>query len=303
MNRDWTRSRRGVATSIASSAVFSVVFVLSAYLSFSANVLFGWRIFFTVVMLSTFLSLGKRWGGMKVLLRRILERPTLGLALVATSALLGTQVWLFTWSPGAGRGLPVALGYFILPIVLALVGKLVFAERLGPWRVASVAVAAVAVVLQFWLVGGVAWETLIVALGYPVYFTLRRLAGIGGSAGLTAEMVLVLPVALILLVKDDQGLATLGDPLSVLNLAGFGILASAGLLLYVAASGLLPLSLFGLLSYLEPILLALAAAFVLGEASDSRELPTYVAIGVALALLAAESFRRKRPPRNEPLVG
>ena len=303
MNRLLSSSRLGVGVSIASSVVFSVVFVVSARLSFAPNVLYGWRILFTVLMLAAFLSLTHRWRGMKVLVRRILERPVLGLALVASSALVGTQVWLFTWAPGAGRGLPLALGYFILPIVLALIGKLVFGERLGRWRTAAVAVATLAVSYQFWLVGGIAWETLIVALGYPVYFTLRRLAGIGGSAGFTAEMMLVLPIALILLVKDDPDLTTLSDPLSVLSLAGFGILASTGLLLYIAASGLLPLSLFGLLSYLEPILLALAAAFVLGEATDTRELPTYLAISVALVLLAVESFRRKRPPRNEPLVG
>ena len=141
------------------------------------------------------------------------------------------------------------------------------------------------------------------ALGYPIYFTPRRLAGIGGSAGLTAEMMLALPVALVLLVLDDPTPHTLAPPEFAFSLAGFGVLASIGLLLYVAASQFLPLSVFGLLSYLEPILLALAAALVLGEALVATEQHTYLAIGLALLLLAAETLVRARPPRNEPLVG
>ena len=302
MIRGRAKTQLGGSASIASSLVFAVVFVLSAHLDATANELFGWRTFFTVVMLLTFLTVAKRWTGIKVLARRIADRPLIGVALVVTAAMLGLQQWLFTWAPGQGRGLQVALGYFIMPIILAIIGRVVFKERLGPWRISAVVVAAAAVIYQTVLVGGVSWETLVVALGYPVYFTLRRFAGIGGSAGLSAEMMLTLPVALVLLVLDDPTLRTLTHLDTAATMVGFGILASVGLLLYIGASQLLPMSVFGLLSYLEPILLALAAALVLSEPLPAQELPTYIAIGVALVLLAVESLVRKRPPRNQPLV-
>lgn len=152
------------------------------------------------------------------------------------------------------------------------------------------------------LVGGLSWETLVVALGYPVYFTVRRFASIGGSAGLAAEMMLTLPVAVLLLLLDDPTLRTLTRLDTAASMIGFGILASIGLLLYIGASQLLPMSVFGLLSYLEPLLLALAAALVLSEPLAAQELPTYIAIGAALVLLAVESIARKRPPRNQPIV-
>ncbi len=303
MIRGRSTAQLGVTASIASSSVFAVVFVLSAHLDATANELFGWRTFFTVVMLLGFLTMARRWTGIKVLARRIYERPAIGIALLVTAAMLGTQQWLFTWAPGQGRGLQVALGYFIMPIMLALIGRVVFKERLGPWRISAVAVAAAAVIYQTVQVGGLSWETLVVALGYPVYFTVRRFAGIGGSAGLSAEMMLTLPVAILLLVLDDPTLRTLQHPDVATSMVGFGILASIGLLLYIGASQLLPMSVFGLLSYLEPILLAVAAALVLSEPLPARELPTYITIGVALILLAVESLVRQRPPRNQPLVG
>ena len=65
MIRGRSQTQLGVTASIASSMVFAVVFVLSAHLDATANELFGWRTFFTVVMLLAFLTAAKRWTGIK----------------------------------------------------------------------------------------------------------------------------------------------------------------------------------------------------------------------------------------------
>lgn len=289
------RARLGVIASVLSSTIFGVVFILSASLDFTGNVFFGWRIVFAVALLLGFLGLSRRLPALRGLLRRLRGNPRLILALVVSSAMLGFQQWLFTWAPGEGRGLPLALGYLVMPIALALTGRLLFHERLGPWRIAAVSVAAVGVGYQIWQFGGLSWETLAVALGYPVYFAVRRFARIEGSAGLTAEMILILPVALALLLLDDPTLATVRDPGSALSLSLFAVLGAGALALYIGASQLLPLSLFGMLSYLEPVLLIVAATVVLAEPLSAQELPTYAAIALALVLLAGEGFRRRGP--------
>lgn len=289
------RARLGVIASVLSSTIFGVVFILSASLDFTGNVFFGWRIVFAVALLLGFLGLSRRLPALRGLLRRLRGNPRLILALVVSAAMLGFQQWLFTWAPGEGRGLPLALGYLVMPIALALTGRLLFRERLGPWRIAAVSVAAVGVGYQIWQFGALSWETLAVALGYPIYFAVRRFARIEGSAGLTAEMILILPVALALLLIDDPTLATLRDPGSALSLSLFAVLGAGALALYIGASQLLPLSLFGMLSYLEPVLLIVAATVVLAEPLSVQELPTYAAIALALVLLAGEGLRRRGP--------
>ena len=66
---------------------------------------------------------------------------------------------------------------------------------------------------------------------------------------------------------------------------------------YILASRLLPFSLFGLLSYVEPVLLVIVA-LLLGESIGQSEWPTYLAIWLAVLLLAAEGaqhlLRRQR---------
>lgn len=295
MSKFAPRARLGVIASVLSSTIFGVVFILSASLDFTGNVFFGWRIVFAVALLLGFLGLSRRLPALRGLLRRLRGNPRLILALVVSAAMLGFQQWLFTWAPGEGRGLPLALGYLVMPIALALTGRLLFRERLGPWRIAAVSVAAVGVGYQVWQFGALSWETLAVALGYPIYFAVRRFARIEGSAGLTAEMILILPVALALLLIDDPTLATLRDPGSALSLSLFAVLGAGALALYIGASQLLPLSLFGMLSYLEPVLLIVAATVVLAEPLSVQELPSYAAIALALVLLAGEGLRRRGP--------
>lgn len=66
-----------------------------------------------------------------------------------------------------------------------------------------------------------------------------------------------------------------------------GVISAVALVCYILASRLLPFSLFGLLSYVEPVLLVIVA-LLLGESIGQSEWPTYLAIWLAVLLLAAE---------------
>ena len=60
--------------------------------------------------------------------------------------------------------------------------------------------------------------------------------------------------------------------------------------LYLGAASLLSLSIFGLLSYVEPVLL-LVAAVAMGEQLFLRDAFTYAPIVLALSVLALDGFR------------
>jgi len=82
-----------------------------------------------------------------------------------------------------------------------------------------------------------------------------------------------------------------------------GLISAAALVCYFAASRLLSFSLFGLLGYVEPILLV-GVALVLGERIASSDWPTYVMIWLAVLCLAIEGLRSAIPafgirPRRE----
>ena len=83
---------------------------------------------------------------------------------------------------------------------------------------------------------------------------------------------------------------------------GLGFLSAFGLGSYMLASRYLPFVIFGLLSYLEPVLLAFAS-IMLGERVEGGEWLTYIPIWLAVGLLVLEGvvYMFKRKNNNENL--
>jgi chloramphenicol-sensitive protein RarD len=76
-------------------------------------------------------------------------------------------------------------------------------------------------------------------------------------------------------------------PHLIIAVIGLGFLSALGLGSYMLASRYLPFVIFGLLSYLEPVLLAFAS-IVLGERVETGEWLTYIPIWIAVLLLVIE---------------
>ncbi|MCT7656239.1 EamA family transporter [Oceanimonas sp. NS1] len=143
----------------------------------NGEVVFGWRMLLTMPCLGLFLLYSGDWRLVTFLFAQLKTRPVLWLGLPLSSALVAVQLWIFAWAPINGRGLAVSLGYFMMPLVLVLVGRFLYQERPTRLQWLAVACAVLGVANELWHAGGVSWETLVVALGYPLYFVRRRWLG------------------------------------------------------------------------------------------------------------------------------
>jgi len=285
--------RRGIALSVTACAMFAL---LSAYATLLAPLggldIFAWRIIWTVPGALALVALRKRMPILRQLVYRMVTQPLLGVATVTAAALLGAQLWVFLWAPLHGRMLEVSLGYFLLPLVMVLVGRFYYRERLEPLQWAAVLCAAVGVAHELWSTGAFSWPTLLVALGYPPYFVLRRKIQFDSLAVFTVEMILLLPAAVAFVVSGGS-LPLIAGRLDMwlLLLPGLGALSTLALASYLTASRLLPVALFGILGYVEPVLLVLVSVTLLGETLSAALLATYVPIWIAVALTALHSMR------------
>lgn len=255
--------------------------------------------FVTVVLLMT-----RSWPLISGIWYRVRRRPALLLGIVACGILLAAQLWIFAWAPLHGRALQVALGYFLLPLVLVVLGRLIYGDRLRWWQWAAAGIALIGVAWEVVRVGGVSWETLLVALGYAVYFVLRRSLGTGHLGGMWWEMAIVTPIAIVMVIAGlIEGSALRENPVLWWGAPAFALLSAFALLLYLLASRLLSMSLFGLLSYVEPALLV-AASLLIGERIAQGEWFTYGAIWTAVLVLvaggAAELVRARRRGPQAP---
>ena len=280
---------KGVALSVLASVTFGVLYFYTQFLQpLNSEETFAWRMLATLPFLTLFMW----WmGDLKLIsdiYKRVIKQPWLIVWLLFSSILCTTQLWLFLWGPINGRGLQVSLGYFLLPLVMVLVGCVIYKEKLSSWQIAAISLAIWGVGHEIWRIGSIAWETVYVALAYPLYFFLRRVFKTDQLGGFWWDLFLILPVAIYLAFFHSNTLTIIGDfPHLIAAVIGLGFLSALGLGSYILASRYLPFVIFGLLSYLEPVLLAFAS-ITLGERVESGEWLTYIPIWCAVLLLVVE---------------
>jgi len=268
--------------------MFGGIYFITPFLAPLGGVqLWASRILLGIPTIALVLLVMRQTGLFTEILHRVKQKPTLILGLTASGALISVQLWLFAWAPLNGRGLQVALGYFLLPLVLVIVGRFLYQDNLKWWHWLAAGIAAVGVTVELFNVGGISWETLLVAFGYPLYFILRRAMGTASTGGMLWEFICVLPVAVVVMVWElTRGTSFTENPALWWLLPLFAFVASIAIWMYVLASKLLPISIFGLLSYVEPALLVVAALLI-GERISENEVFTYVAIWAAVLVLLA----------------
>jgi chloramphenicol-sensitive protein RarD len=280
----------GLRFSISASIIFGLIYYYVQFLGFlDSQQGFGWRVILALPFITLMIAAMGELSLIKQVVDRVIKNPLLALGVLTTAVLSGVQLWLFTWGAFAGRGLAVSLGYFLLPIVMVVIGRFVYRDKLSGFQQAATLLATIGVVYSLSIIGYLPWETLLVAIGYPAYFMLRKKIGLDHLGGFWWDMVLSLPVAFYFITANIPQLTGA----QWLLIIGLGAISALGLCCYILASRLLTFSVFGLLSYIEPILLSMVSILV-GEQILANEWPTYLCIWLAVALLVWDGIKNRQ---------
>lgn len=282
---------KGVFLSVAASSLFGFIYYYVTLLyPLNGLELLGWRMLMTVPIVSAFIIFSHEWHLVRHVWHRIKRTPYLMLIIIINATITAIQFWIFMWAPINGKGLEVSLGYLLIPLAMACIGYFGYHEHLSTLKKSAIIFAFIGVTNQILYLGHIAWETLVVALGYPFYYYLRRRFYLSHIGSFWYEMMLILPVAIYFIITQTANWAALTTPHYLLLILGLGLISGIAWIFNLAANKILPFSLFGLLSYLEPILLVVVS-LLLGERIHYREIPTYCCLGLAITLLIWEGLR------------
>ncbi len=224
---------------------------------------------------------------------------------MVTGALVVANWLIFIWAIGEERLTEAALGYFINPLFSVFLGVVFLREKMRSVQWLSVALAGAGVVWLTVEVGRVPWVALSLAGTFGLYGLLRKTADFGSLDGLTLETgAMFVFAAGFLLVQATTGHGIIGPsvPGQSLLLLCTGVVTAAPLLLFASGARMVPLSVVGLMQYINPTMQFLLGVVAYGEVFDRQRFVGYAMIWVALGLFAFDSLRFTRGTRTAAAV-
>lgn len=283
----------------------ATLLVVSAYLWWGFSPVF-WRQLKSIASLDQLawrVSLGLLYLVGVWLWRR--QNPLVGLSRrhlmygVFAAVMIATNWAGFLWAVDNDQTVESALGYFLMPLLSVALGVGLLGEELRPKQWIALALGAIGLVWTIAVVGGVPWVALVVGGSFTAYGWARKQGPWGAADGLTFELTMLTPVFAALLVlrgvDDSVEVSGNGSTTTLLLIALTGLVTVVPLLLFASAARQVPLSVVGLLQYINPVLQFLVGWQLFGEDVRTARLLGFAWIWVALALVVSDEIGSKRP--------
>ena len=291
----------GVTLAVLSNLLFGVLYAYSHFLApLSGTQVFIWRMLAMWAALIGYLVISGRLSSHIDKLKTLRSVKQWAWLLLPTPIFL-SQFWLFMWAPVNGQGVQTAMGYFLFPLMMVVFGCVLFGEKLSRLQWLAVGFAALGVGSEIVRTQSVSWATLWVCGSYPLYYIIRRLQKVGAVTGLLVDLTIFAPFALAyLFFIAPSSLALVGGSgFFIVMLAGLGILSVLAMKTNVDASQMLPVNVYGMMSYIEPALLFILAVTVLGNPFESAMIYSYGFIWLGIVLLIVHGVRQLRSAKRE----
>lgn len=287
----------GLATVVGSYVLWGLLPAFWALLAQVNSVfILAQRIVWSMVFMGLYMLVTRRWGEITAAFR---SGPVLRKSLVC--GVLITLNWgIYIYSVNSGHVLEASMGYFIEPVLVALMGVIAFREKPTLAEKLTFVFATAGILYLVVRTGTVPVLALLIGLPFSVYGAVKKNLALTPQASLFMETVLMLPLALLF---SWWWSARVGGMETVLQGAAFwllpacGVVTSIPLLLFNMGVKEIPYYFSGILMYINPTLQFLMGLLYFQEALDVNQLVAFVIIWVGIVITMVEKvqiIRRER---------
>lgn len=256
------------------------------------------RILWTVPVAALAVTYVGSWGQVM----RLLRTPEQIFGLLITTLLISTNWFVFVWAVNHQQVLEASLGYYLMPLLSALLGGILFQERLRLWQWVAVSCAVAGVGVQVVALGYLPWVALVLGASFAGYGAGRKRLQADPMSGLFIETLLLAPFALGALLfwewQNSAAFLRVTWSTDLLLIVG-GIVTATPLLFHTGAARRLRLITLGLLFYLTPTLQFFLGVFLYHEPVHTAQLISFVLIWFGLGIYTAENWRVMRWGKRE----
>jgi chloramphenicol-sensitive protein RarD len=265
METDYREQTRGM---ICMVAVYLIWGVLPAYWKLLADVppfmvmahRALWAFVFLVLALVFFYK-------PKNLFAPLADRQVLVLHLLASLS-LAVQWTAYLIAVSSKRLLELSMGYYIYPLVVALLGWIFLKEKLNRAKWVSLGLASAGVAVTIVSHGRLPVLALVLAFSFSFYSLIKKRIKINSLNSIFYEILFLLPFALAYMAwasLGHVGQGAGGGPSQTLLLVGGGVLTAITLLLFASGARRIPIFAIGFLQYISPTIVLLLGVIAYGE--------------------------------------
>lgn len=221
---------------------------------------------------------------------------------IPASVFLLADWGIYLWAVQNGRVLECSLGYYIQPIVVFILGAVIFREKVSWRHIVILAVVVVGIVLSTDGFNGIPYVTILLAVCFAIYAAIKRSLRIDSVVSTSAEIVMMVPLALLFILffrMGDTGMASI-TPLRQLMLLGAGVVTAMPMVLYSVGVKYLPLMTAGFCQYLSPTL-AIVCGMIMGEYLTAEKLRSFYFIWAGVLLYCLNTvYEERKKARLKP---
>lgn len=221
---------------------------------------------------------------------------------IPASVFLLADWGVYLWAVQNGRVLECSLGYYIQPIVVFVLGAVIFREKVSWRHIVILAVVVVGIVLSTDGFNGIPYVTILLAVCFAIYAAIKRSLRIDSVVSTSAEIVMMVPLALLFILffrMGDTGMASI-TPLRQLMLLGAGVVTAMPMVLYSVGVKYLPLMTAGFCQYLSPTL-AIVCGMIMGEYLTAEKLRSFYFIWAGVLLYCLNTvYEERKKARLKP---
>lgn len=221
---------------------------------------------------------------------------------IPASVFLLADWGVYLWAVQNGRVLECSLGYYIQPIVVFILGAVIFREKVSWRHIVILAVVVVGIVLSTDGFDGIPYVTILLAVCFAIYAAIKRSLRIDSVVSTSAEIVMMVPLALLFILFFRMGDTGMGSitPLRQLMLLGAGVVTAMPMVLYSVGVKYLPLMTAGFCQYLSPTL-AIVCGMIMGEYLTAEKLRSFYFIWAGVLLYCLNTvYEERKKARLKP---
>ncbi len=254
------------------------------------------RIITATLFVLAILAVQKRLG----MIREVFcDRETMKRLIPAT--LLLTADWaIYMWAALTGHVLDASLGYFISPLVIMLIGIIVFREKWG-WPIFA-AMALVVAGISITAIGYKVFPivTISLALAFSIYAGFMKNVKVDSLISTCVQLLMMSAAAILFILffrMGGNGMASV-TPVKLLLLIGAGVVTITPILIYANCVRHLSLLLMSFMQYLSPTF-GLFSGVLLGEVLTKDKMIRFLFIWAGIVVFMVSSVIEMRKQKRE----